>query len=127
MHPPIAALGGFIFAPSFGSFEEMEQSWETPRASLDVIGSRPVKQWMGPGDTHLNLSGSIWPEIQLPGLLKIDALAGFASSGIPLPFLMATGQFLGMWGIANTIKSSGELARFGFPGEIGFEIELERV
>lgn len=127
MHPPIAALGSFVFSPSNGSFEEMERSWDTHRASLDVIGRRPVKHWMGEGDEYINLTGSIWPEIQLPGLTKIDELAGIAKSGRPLPFLLATGQYLGLWGIANTVKTGAELARYGFPGEIGFHIELERV
>lgn len=105
----------------------MERTWETPRARLDVVGRRAVKQWMGPGDETLRLSGSIWPEIQLPGLFKIDDIGAMANTGQALPFALATGQYLGMWGIANTTKSSGEFMHFGFPGEITFEIELERV
>lgn len=127
MIPPLAALGSFVFAPSNGSYEDMERTWETPRASLGVIGRSNVKHWMGPGDEFLRLSGSIWPEIQLPGLSKIDDIGAMAKTGRALPFVLATGQYLGMWGISHTSKTSSEFMHFGFPGEITFEIELERV
>ncbi|MEL6503500.1 MAG: phage tail protein [Pseudomonadota bacterium] len=125
--PPLAALGSFIFSPTSGSFEELEQSWDNPRAVLDVIGGPPVKHWMGPGDRIVTISGSIWPEIQLPGLWKIDDLAAVARTGTPVTLLMAHGAYLGLWGIQHITKTDGLLQRFGFPGEINYTITLEGV
>lgn len=125
MHAPIAALGSFIFGPSVGSFEEMERRWSAPRASLPVIGGRNQKHWMGPTDGEVTITGSVWPEIQLPGLWKIDAIGALAGTGRTVGLLEMTGRFHGLWGICEVNKGTGLIQRRGFPGEITFSIVLE--
>ena len=123
----LCALGFFIFSPSTGTYEEMERRWNTRRAALDVIGRKPVKHWMGRGDSELILRGSIWPEIQPSGLWTLEALAAVAGTGRPLPVLMGYGRFLGLWGIAEMGVTDRLAQRGGVPGERGFEIVLEGV
>jgi len=127
MHPPLAALGLFIFAPSFGSYEQMSREVTSPRATLATMGGPDLKQWMGMQHDLRTISGSVWPEIQLPGMLKLEFLGEWARTGRPLPLLMGFGGVKGLFGIEGVSTTDGELQRWGFPGEITFEIQLVRL
>ena len=126
MQHPIASLGQFVFAPAIGSYEQMELTWEFTWAKPDPIGSRPVKQWMGSGETTITIEGGIWPDIQPDGLWKIDDLAAVAGRGKPLPFLLGTGQALGMWCVETISKRSTLIMNWGVPGAIEFELTLSK-
>lgn len=123
---PVAALGEFVFAPHLGSYESLERIWTFAWAKPDPVGSPPLKQFMGKGDEELVISGGIWPEIQLPGLWKLEELAAVAGTGETLPFMLGSGRVLGLWCVEEITSTSGEIERFGFPGEIDFSITLSR-
>lgn len=125
--PPLAALGGFVFAPSIGSYESLTRRYSQPRASIDVIGAPPVKQWLGPGDSGVEIVGSVWPEIQLPGLYKLDAIAAQARRGIVHGLLLASGGWLGLFQVDEAEATDIELMRWGMPGEEQFRLMLSRV
>lgn len=129
MQRPLAALSGggtFIFAPLLGSYEELSQTWSASWARHDVIGAPAVRQFTGPDDRELSIRGGIWPEIQLPGLWRIEALASVAESGRPVTFILASGRVVGRFVIEEVTKDESLIEGLGYPGEIQFDLRLVR-
>lgn len=126
MERPLAALGFFVFSPSRGSYETLTREWEFAWAKPDPIGSAPVKQFMGSGETTLTIQGGIWPEIQSPATWKIERLANLAKTGRTLAFLLGSGRFLGVWCIESLREDQTLIESGGYPGEIAFEIILSK-
>lgn len=126
MQHPIASLGGFVFAPAIGSYEELERTWSFIWAKPDPIGSAPVKQWMGPGDQEIRITGGIWPELQPEGTWKIEELAATAGRGRPLPFLLGSGRALGLWCVEEISKRDTLIENWGIPGAIEFDITMTK-
>ncbi|EFO30921.1 phage P2 GpU superfamily [Roseibium sp. TrichSKD4] len=126
MSRPLAALGMFLFAPSIGSYEELEHTWNFKWAKPDPIGSPPVKQWMGKGDEELSIIGGVWPEIQPSGTWKIDRLAKVAGLGVPLVFLSGSGTVFGLWCVEQIHKRDTLIEEWGIPGAIEYEIYLSK-
>ena len=127
MHAPIAALWRFLFSPSDGAFESLSREVTTTRASLEVMGTSNLKQWMGAHDDITTIAGTVWPEIQLPGMMKLEDIASFARTGMALPLMSGFGRIRGLFGIETVRIGEGEIELRGFPGEITFEIELVKL
>ena len=115
-YPPLAALGRFVFAPSVGSYEELTRRYIQPPAKISVIGRRDVKQWLGAKDRVIEITGSVWPEIQRPGLFRLDAIAARAQRGATFGLLLATGGWLGTWYVDEAEATDRELEMWGYPG-----------
>ena len=126
MERPLAQLGRFMFSPSVGSYEELERTWQITWAKPDPIGSSPVKQFMGPGDELMTISGGIWPEIQMPGMWKIEDLAAAAKTGRTMSFVLGNGRVLGQWCVEEVSEYQTLIESGGYPGEISFSISMSR-
>lgn len=124
MERPLAALGGFLFSPSQGSYEELSRRWTAVWATHEPIGTPNLRQFMGAGDRELSIYGGIWPELQTAGTWKIEDLGSVAESGRPLTFILASGIVLGRWCLEEVIKDERLIEGWGYPGEIGFELRL---
>jgi phage protein U len=66
------SLGSYRFSLSTAAYNEMERTahWRWP--SQDVLRAMPVRQWVGPGDRTINLSGLVLPHYK--GLLGLPNL-----------------------------------------------------
>jgi phage protein U len=75
------ALGGYRFSLATAAYDSLERTaaWRWP--AQDVLGTHPVRQYVGPGEQTIRLSGTIYPHYKgllgLPNLLsRVPALAG---------------------------------------------------
>ncbi|OJJ10596.1 hypothetical protein BKI51_18830 [Alphaproteobacteria bacterium AO1-B] len=125
MDRPIASLSRFIFSPLRGSYEQLEEIWRFSWAKPKPIGSRPVKQWMGVGDTEITISGGIWPELQPEGTFKIEQIAEQAGRGQPMSLLLGS-RSLGLWCVEEIKKTSTLIEFDAIPGAIEFEIKMSK-
>ena len=125
MMRPIASLSRFLFSPHQGSYEQLEEIWRFTWAKPQPIGSPPVKQWMGPGDREIIISGGIWPELQPAGAFKLEQIAAQAGRGRPMSFLNGS-RSLGLWCVEEIKKTSSLIELGGIPGAIEFEIRMSK-
>jgi phage protein U len=75
------ALGSYRFSLSTAAYDSLERTaaWRWP--AQDVLGAHPVRQYVGPGEQTISVSGTIYPHYKgllgLPNLLaRVPALAG---------------------------------------------------
>ena len=75
------ALGSYRFSLATAAYDSLERTaaWRWP--AQDVLGAHPVRQYVGPGEQTIGLSGTIYPHYKgllgLPNLLaRVPALAG---------------------------------------------------
>ena len=119
------ALGMFVFELRTIPYQEMKRvnSWRHPKQSR--IGQRPARQFIGPDDDLITLSGELRPEIT-GGRITLDAIRAMASSGKAWPLIEGNGRMYGLWVIEKLDETSSDFFTDGTPRKISFTIELAR-
>lgn len=120
------ALGMFVFELRTVPYAEMKRSnaWRHPKQSR--VGRRPARQYIGPDDDLITLSGELRPEIT-GGRITLDAIRAMASTGKPWPLIEGTGRMYGLWVIEKLDETSSDFFKDGAPRKITFSLELARV
>ena len=120
------SLGMFVFSLRTVPYQEQQRqnAWRHPAS--ERLGKRPVRQFLGPGDDTVTLSGSLKPELT-GGPVRLDTLRIMADSGEAFALIDGAGKVLGMYVIESLQETSREFFKDGVARSIDFSITLQRV
>ena len=119
------ALGLFVFGLHTVPYQQLQRQsvWRHPSASR--VGARPSRQFAGPGDDIITLSGVLHPEIT-GGKITLEALKAMAAEGKSWPLIEGTGLFYGLFVIEEVSETHSEFFPDGAPRKIEFSLKLAR-
>lgn len=122
----MAALGQFIFALNTLAFQELRRSSTWRHPSNSRVGARPARQYVGPGDETLTLTGLQAPEF-MGDRKAIDRLRDMADKGAAYALVNGAGENFGAWVIESIEETGSVFVREGVARRVEFTINLARV
>lgn len=120
------AFGQFVFSLGTLAYQDLQRqtSWRHPSTSR--VGARPARQYLGPGDESINLSGLLLPDFAgHPGTL--DELRAMGAAGAAWPLVDGTGIVYGLFVIESLNETRTLFYRDGQARRIEFQLQLARV
>lgn len=121
----LMSLGMFVFERTM-PFEDFDRQSDWRHAANERLGRRPVRQYVGPGEDGITLSGVLHPEIT-QGSPSLDSLRVMGDSGKAWTLVEGTGRIYGQYVIEGvTEKTSGHFAD-GAARRVEFSVTLKRV
>ncbi len=120
------ALGLFVFGLRSVPYQQLQRttSWRHPANSR--VGKAPARQFLGPGDDTITLSGTLHPEIT-GGRVSLALLRAMAATGKAWPLLEGTGQYYGLFVIEEISETDANFFPDGAARQIEFSLKLTRV
>lgn len=119
------ALGMFVFSLPTLAYQQLQRQHAWRHASTDRVGARPARQFLGPGEESVSLSGWIAPEFAgTPA--DIDTLRRMADSGRPWLLVDGQGRVWGAYIIESVSETRAVFLQDGTPRRLDFEISLKR-
>lgn len=122
----MAALGQFVFALDTLAYQEMRRSTAWRHPSNSRVGARPARQFLGPGDETITLSGLQAPE-HFGNRRTIDKLRQMGDTGAAYALVNGAGEVFGAWVIESVEETGTLFIREGLPRRIEFTLQLARV
>ncbi|MGJ8514667.1 hypothetical protein R84981_001136 [Carnimonas sp. R-84981] len=119
-------LGQFVFQRVTVPYQQLQRSSEYRHPAQERIGQRPARQFVGPGEDTITLTGELLPEFT-GGRLTFDQLRKMADSGKAWPLIEATGRMYGWWVIGSIEETSSEFMVDGLAQRIEFSMTLSHV
>lgn len=118
--------GQFVFSLSTLAYQELQRqsAWRQPSNSR--VGARPAKQFTGPGDDSITLSGVLVPEF-MGKTVSLGELREMADAGLAWPLVTGSGEVLGAWVIESLSETRSVLMDNGAARRIEFQLQLARV
>lgn len=120
------ALGQFVFGLDTLAFQELERQMQWRHASNSRVGDRPARQFLGPGDDSITLSGVLAPEFK-GSSQHLEQLQGMADDGSAYALVDGAGTVYGAWVIESVQQRSSHFIAEGLPRRIEFSVSLQRV
>lgn len=120
------ALGTFAFSLSTLVYQQLQRSTSWRHASSERVGARAARQYVGPGDDKIDLSGLVAPELT-GDPASIDLLKDWADEGRPLALVDGAGVVHGAFVIDSISTTSTLFFADGTPRRIEFQLSLMRV
>lgn len=120
------ALGLFVFALETTPYQEFQQQigWRHPANSR--VGLRPARQFLGPDDETVSLSGVLLPELS-GGDNTIDLLRSMGDTGRPFVLIEGSGRYYGMFVIEGLTVTRTLFFPDGKARRLEFSLKLQRV
>jgi len=118
-------LGMFVFSLPTLAYQELQRKTQWKYASNGRIGRRDAKQFTGPGDDTITLSGWVAPELT-GSLYSFDALRLMADTGKSWILIQGTGRIYGAYVITDLAETRTVLDGSGDAAKVEFSITLER-
>lgn len=120
------ALGLFIFGLDTLPYQQFQRqtSWRHP--ANNRVGARPAKQYAGPGDDIITLSGVLYPELT-GGKVSLAMVRFMADGGKAWPLIEGTGHVYGFYVIEEVSETSSVFFPDGSARKIEFSLKLSRV
>ncbi|MFC4519076.1 phage tail protein [Cupriavidus pinatubonensis] len=120
------ALGLFVFALETAPYQEFQQQigWRHPANSR--VGLRPARQFLGPDDETVTLSGVLLPELS-GGDNTIDLLRSMGDTGRPFVLIEGSGRYYGMFVIEGLTVTRTLFFPDGKARRLEFSLKLQRV
>lgn len=119
------SLGTFVFSLSTAAYQQLQRqmSWRHPTS--ERVGARAARQFVGPGEETIDLSGVIHAELA-DDLLTLDVLRELAAEGRPLALVEGNGTVYGAYVILSINEGRTEFFSDGTPRRIDFQLQLAR-
>jgi phage protein U len=119
------ALGLFVFATATLPYQQLQRttSWRHPSNSR--LGLRPARQFMGPGDDSITLSGTLYPELT-GGRVSLAMVRAMAETGKAWPLIEGSGAFYGLWVVESIDETGSVFFADGSARKIDFSLKLAR-
>ena len=120
------ALGQFTFGLDTLAFDSLrrQSAWRHP--SNARVGARAARQYLGPGEDAITLSGVLAPEFKGTAL-SLAQLRDMAGTGNAYSLVSGAGDVLGAWVIEGVQETQTLFVREGRARRIEFELQLARV
>lgn len=119
------ALGLFVFGLHTVPYQQLQRSMSWRHPSVSRVGRRPARQFTGPGDDTITLSGVLYPELT-GGKISLAALQAMAAEGKAWPLIEGTGIFYGLFVIEEISQTDSLFFADGAPRKIEFSMKLTR-
>lgn len=116
-------LGNYSFGMQTAAYQELERTREWRWPVQERIGRMPARQFIGPGDDTIRLSGVIHPTFA-GGIGQIGNMAEEAGQGIPLELVDSFGYVWGRWCIERITETHRTFLPGGIPKAISFILQL---
>ncbi len=119
-------LGQFVFELKTAPYQSFQRQngWRHP--SNARLGLRPARQFIGPDDETVTLSGVLLPELA-GNALSLGELRGMADDGDAYVLVDGTGKLYGRYVIESIEETGTFFFRDGTPRRIEFSIAMKRV
>ena len=123
--PIMMALGLFVFGLHTVPYQQLQRQLVWRHPSNSRVGARPARQFAGPGDEIVTLSGVFYPEIT-GGKITLSALEAMADEGMAWPLIEGTGLYYGLFAIEELATTHTAFFPDGAPRKIEFTLKLAR-
>lgn len=120
------ALGTFVFSLADLAYQELQRSTGWRHGSSERIGARAARQYLGPGDDTIQLSGLVAPELT-GDPASLDLLRSMADDGQPLSLVDGAGIVHGAFVIEDLQETRTLFFSDGAARRIEFQLSLTRV
>jgi phage protein U len=122
----ILALDQFVFGMETLPWQELQRSTQWKHRSNSRIGVRDARQYLGPGDDLVTITGVLIPEIT-GDRLSLDELRKMADAGEAYVLIDASGVMYGAFVIEALDETQSLIDSQGNPRRIDFRVGLTRV
>lgn len=119
------AYGLFVFGLHTVPYQQLQRQTQWRHPSSSRIGKRPARQFIGPGDDTITLSGLLYPEIT-GGRVSLTLLRAMADTGKAWPLIEGNGTAYGFYVIEDLGETGTTFFADGSPRKIDFNLKLER-
>ncbi len=119
------ALGTFVFKMDTAPYQRFTQSISWNHPATNRVGLRPARQFVGPGDDVITLSGVLLPEIT-GGEPSIQQLKEMADRGESWVLVEGTGKVYGFFIIDKLDITRDLFFTDGAARRIEFNLSLAR-
>jgi phage protein U len=120
------SLGQFVFSLNTLAFEELKRQTTWRHPSNSRVGQRPARQFVGPGDDLINLTGVQVPEF-MGTRQSLPQLRDMADSGRAWAMVDGAGGVYGAWVIEGISETGSVFVAQGVPRRVSFDLSLARV
>jgi phage protein U len=120
------ALGIFVFGLDTVPYQQLQRQTTWRHPSNSRVGRRPARQFAGPGDDAITLSGTLYPELT-GGKVSLALLRYMADSGKAWPLIEGTGYIYGLYVVEDVSETNSLFFSDGAARKIDFTIKLIRV
>lgn len=127
--PPMSlmmALGLFVFGLHTVPYQQLQRQRQWRHPSTSRVGRRAARQFTGPGDDCITLTGTLYPELT-GGKLSLALLAALAETGKAWPLIQGDGTFYGHFVIEDMSETASYFFTDGTARKIDFSLKLTRV
>ena len=122
----LMSLGMFVFSLPTLAYQELQRQTTWRHPSNSRVGGRPARQYVGPGDDTITLSGVLVPEL-MGRASSMDELRAMADTGAAWALASGAGEIMGAFVIENINTTGTVMMDDGRPRRIEFQLQLARV
>lgn len=120
------ALGLFVFGLRTLPYQQLQRQTHWRHPSTSRVGRRPARQYTGPGDDAITLSGTLYPELT-GGKVSLELLRALADTGKAWPLVQGDGTFYGHFVIESVQETASLFFTDGRARKIEFSADLKRI
>lgn len=120
------AYGMFVFALNSAPYQELQRQTAWRHDGQGRVGKRPARQFLGPGDDTITLTGTLLPHFT-GGQQNLDELRDMADEGGAWPLIEGNGTFYGLYVIEGMSETKSHQMRDGSAQRIAFSLTLQRI
>ncbi len=115
----------YQFSLSSSAYQQLRRSTEYRWPVQERLRRRPARQFVGPGNDAIELSGTIYPHYR-GGLRQMECMRAVAGQGEPLRLVDGRGISWGRWCIERIEETQTVFFRNGDPRRVEFHLSLSR-
>ncbi|MDD2978261.1 phage tail protein [Aquabacterium sp.] len=119
------AFGDFVFSLNTIAYQELQRQTDWRHPSSSRVGARPARQFVGPGDDSITMTGRVVPEFG--DRWHLDNLRAMADTGNAWVLVDGSGRVYGQFVIEILSENGSLFQKDGTPLQIDFSIKLTRV
>lgn len=122
----LMSLDQFVFGLPTLAYQELQRQTQWKHRNTSRVGARDARQFLGPGDDTITLTGVLAPELT-GTLVSLKDLRAMADTGEAYAMVDGAGQVYGAFVIESMNETQTLFFADGTPRRIDFTISLTRV
>lgn len=122
----LMSLDQFVFGLDTLAYHELQRQTQWKHPSTSRIGARNARQYTGPGDDTITLTGVLVPEL-VGDLQSLDDLRDMAEVGDYYVMVDGAGKVYGAFAIESMSENQKYHLEDGTPRRVEFSLVLTRV